>query len=278
MDGLSIIISDFIVGLGVSDLLAQIIVSIMSIVVWIIVGFILNFVIKKSIFKVMKARDFESRTTTIGRLITSVARYALWLIILVIILREMNVDVMPIVASAGVLGLAIGFGAQQIVKDFISGFFIMFEGVFNVGDLVEIDGFTGNVVRLGLRTTVLQNWKGEVKTVSNGDIRGVVNYSKNDSLAVIEFGVSYDTDFTKLTELMDEFCALVFDRHDNIIDKPQFLGVTKLDDSSVNLLLIAKTKTLQHFGVERNLRKDIVTYFGEKGIEIPYPHVVVKSV
>mgnify|MGYP000957529781 CR=1 FL=1 len=277
MDGLSTVISDFIMGLGVSEALSQIIVSTISVVVWVIVGLLLNFMIKKSVFRIMKSRGFESRTTTIGKLLISVARYALWLVILTIILREMNIDVMPIVASAGVLGLAIGFGAQQIVKDFISGFFIMFEGVFNVGDLIEIDDFTGNVVRLGLRTTVTQNWKGQVKTVSNGNIRGVINYSKNDSLAVVEFGVSYDTDLSKLNELMDEFCALVFDRHDNIIDKPQFLGVTKLDNSSINLLLTAKTKTLQHFGVERLLRKDIVTFFGEKGIEIPYPHLVVKN-
>jgi len=190
MDGLSTVISDFIMGLGVSEALSQIIVSTISVVVWVIVGLLLNFMIKKSVFRIMKSRGFESRTTTIGKLLISVARYALWLVILTIILREMNIDVMPIVASAGVLGLAIGFGAQQIVKDFISGFFIMFEGVFNVGDLIEIDDFTGNVVRLGLRTTVTQNWKGQVKTVSNGNIRGVINYSKNDSLAVVEFGVS----------------------------------------------------------------------------------------
>ena len=275
MSGLNTLLFDFLVGLGLSDVLAQVVVSAVIIVVWIIVGFLLNLIIRKGIYRVMKSRDFESRTTTIGRLLTSIARYTVWLIILVVILREMSVDVMPIVASAGVLGLAIGFGAQQIVKDFIAGFFIMFEGVFNVGDLVEVDGFTGNVVRLGLRTTVIQNWKGNVKTISNGEIRGVINYSKNDSLAVVEFGVAYETDLVKLTEHMEEFCALVFDRHDDIIDLPKFLGVTKLDDSSINLLLIAKTKTLQHFGVERELRKDIVTYFAEKGIEIPYPHVQV---
>jgi small-conductance mechanosensitive channel len=275
--GLNTIISDFIVGLGMSEALAQIIVSGISVILWIFVGLFLNFAIKKTIYRIMKSSGFKSRTTTIGKLLISVSRYTLWLIIFIAILREMNVDVMPIVASAGVVGLAIGFGAQQIIRDFISGFFIMFEGVFNVGDLVEIDGFTGNVVRLGLRTTVTQNWKGQVKTVSNGDIRGVINYSKNDSLAVVEFGVSYDTDLSKLTELMDEFCTMVFDKHENIIIKPQFLGVTKLDNSSVNLLLTAKTKTLQHFGVERLLRQDIVTFFGEKGIEIPYPHLVVKN-
>ena len=277
MGGLNTIILDFFVGLGLSQVLAEILVSAIVIVLWIVVGIILNFVVRKSIFRLMKSRDFESRTTTIGRLITSVVRYTIWLIILVVVLREMNVDVMPIVASAGVLGLAIGFGAQQIVKDFIAGFFIMFESIFNVGDLVQIDGFTGSVVKIGLRTTTLQNWKGEVKTVANGEVRGVINYSKNDNLAVVEFGVAYDTDFGKLTELMQEFVTIEFDKYDNIIEVPNYLGVTKLDASSVNLLLIAKTKTLQHFQVERDLRRDIVTYFAEKGIEIPYPHVVVKN-
>lgn len=277
MSGLSTIIFDFFVGLGLTEVISEIIVSAIIVVVWVIVGFVVNLIIRKGIYRVMKSREFESRTTTIGRLLTSVARYAVWLIILIAILRELKVDVMPIVASAGVLGLAIGFGAQQIVRDFISGFFIMFEGVFNVGDLVEVDGFTGNVVRLGLRTTVIQNWKGNVKTISNGEIKGIINYSKNDSLAVVEFGVAYETDLVKLSEYMDEFCQLEFDKYDNIIDSPKFLGVTKLDNSSVNLLLIAKTKTLQHFGVERDLRRDIVTYFGEKGIEIPYPHMVVKN-
>lgn len=277
MGGLNTIILDFFTELGLTTVVAEILVSVIVILLWLVVGIILNFVVRKSIFRLMKSRDFESRTTTIGRLITSVVRYTIWLIILVVILREMNVDVMPIVASAGVLGLAIGFGAQQIVKDFIAGFFIMFESIFNVGDLIQVDGFTGNVVKIGLRTTTLQNWKGEVKTVSNGEIRGVINYSKNDNLAVVEFGVAYDTDLGKLSELMQEFVSIEFDKYDNIIDKPNYLGVTKLDSSSVNLLLVAKTKTLQHFQVERDLRKDIVTYFAEKGIEIPYPHVVVKN-
>jgi small conductance mechanosensitive channel len=263
--------------LGVTEIISEILVSVIVIVLWVIVGFLSNTLIRKSIYRLMKSRDFESRTTTIGKLVTSVVRYVVWLLVLIIILREMNIDIMPIAASAGVVGLAIGFGAQQIVKDFISGFFIMFEGVFNVGDLVEVDNFTGNVLKLGLRTTTIQNWKGEVKTVSNGDIRGVVNFSKNDSLAVVEFGVAYDTDLIKLNEVMDEFIQIEFDKYDNIIELPKYLGVTKLDSSSVNLLLIAKTKTLQHFQIGRSLREDIVTYFAEKGIEIPYPHVVVKN-
>lgn len=277
MDGLNILILDLLSSWGISLPLAQVIVTVIVVILWIITGIILNYVVRKMIYKVMKSKDFQSRTTTIGKLLTSIVRYTIWLVIFVAILRELNIDVMPIVASAGVLGLAIGFGAQQIVKDFFSGFFIMFEDIFNVDDLVLIDGFTGKVVKLGLRTTVIQNWKGEVKTVANGEIRGIINYSKNDSLAVVEFGVSYDTNLSELHKVMDEFVQVEFDKYDNIIEKPNFLGVSELDDSSVNLLLIAKTKTLQHFQVERDLRADIVTFFAEKGIEIPYPHVVVKN-
>lgn len=277
MNGLNTIVLDLLENWGAAPAFAEIIVSAIGVVIWIFAGIIINLVLRKVIYRVMKSRDFESRTATIGKLLTSIVRYVVWLIILVIILRQLNIDVMPIVASAGVLGLAIGFGAQQIVKDFISGFFIIFESIFNVGDLVQIDGFTGNVLKVGLRTTSLQNWKGEVKTVSNGEIRGVINYSKNDSLAILELGVSYDTDFAKLNEAMDEFVELEFNRHDSIIEKPTYLGVTKLDDSSVNLLLIAKTKTLKHFQVERDLREDIVVFLAEKNIEIPFPHVVVKN-
>lgn len=277
MDGLNTLVFDLLNNWGIGEALAQVIVTLIVILLWLVVGVIANYIVRKAIYRVMKSKDFASRTTTIGKLLTSIFRYTIWLIIIVIILRELNVDVMPIVASAGVLGLAIGFGAQQIVKDFISGFFIMFESIFNVGDLVKIDDFTGNVVKIGLRATTIQNWKGEVKTIANGNIRGVINYSKNDSLAVVEFGVAYETDFVKLREVMDEFVQIEFDKYDNIIEKPNFLGVTKLDDSSVNLLLIAKTKTLQHFQVERDLRVDIVTFFAEKGIEIPYPHMVIKN-
>ena len=224
MSGLNTLILDLLKDWGLNEALGQIVVSALVIVIWIIVGLALNLVFRKAIYRLMKSRDFQSRTATIGKLITSIVRYTVWLIVFVIVLRELNIDVMPIVASAGVLGLAVGFGAQQIVKDFISGFFIIFEGVFNVGDLIQVDDFTGNVLKIGLRATNLQNWKGEVKTVANGNIRGVINYSKNDSLAVVELGVSYSTDFAKLIEYMEEFINIEFEKYDKIIDKTKYYG------------------------------------------------------
>lgn len=275
MSELKTLLIDFLNGLGMSEVLSQILISVIVIIIWLFVGFVLNLIVRKSIYRVMKSRNFHPRSTTIGKLSTSVSKYTIWLIIIFVILREMSVDVTPLIASAGVAGIAIGFGAQRIIQDFISGFFIMFENVFNVGDLIEADGFKGTVKSLGLRTTVIENWKGEVKTITNGDIKGVINFSKNSSLAVVEFGVAYDTDMVKLSEYMQEFELLEFDRNENIIEKPKFLGVTKLDSSSINMILIAKTKTVQHFQVERDLRRDLVTFLRSKGVEIPFPQVVV---
>lgn len=275
MGELKLLFTEFLQGIGLSDVISTILVTLVVVILWVIVGIIINITVRKSIYRVMKAKNFHPRTTTIGKLTTSVSKYTIWLIIIFVVLRELSVDVTPLIASAGVAGIAIGFGAQRIIQDFISGFFIMFESVFNVGDLIEADGFKGSVKSLGLRTTVIENWKGEVKTITNGDIKGVVNFSKNPSLAVVEVGVAYNTDMALLSEVMDEFITLEFDKNENIIEQPKFLGVTKLDASSINLLLVAKTKTVQHFQVERDLRRDLVMFFRSKGIEIPFPQMVV---
>lgn len=278
METMKVFLSETLIEYGVHEAVAAILVGMLAVLILLLTGIILNFIVKKAIMRMIKFGDENQRKLTIGRLLNSISRYVIWFIVVLIALKEIGVDVTPIIASAGVVGLAVGFGAQAIVKDFISGFFLMFEGTFDVGDLVQIDGFTGNVVSLGLRTTVLQNWKNEVKTVSNGDITSVINYSKNDSVAVVEFGVSYDTDLSKFNNLMESFVEKTFERYDNIIETPNFLGVTNLADSSINMLLIAKTKTLQHFGVERELRKDLVKYCEDNGIEIPFPQVVVRNV
>lgn len=277
MEGITKELFDILVDLGVGIALSNIILGILSILIWIIVGLILNFIIKKVIFRVIKASKNNSRSLTIGKLLNSVVRYVLWFIIGVSILGELNVDIAPFIATAGVLGLAIGFGAQEIVRDFISGFFIIFEGTFNVDEIVEIGGFKGKVLSLGLRTTSIENWKGEVKIINNGDINSIINFSRNDSIAVIEFGVDYSTDLNKFNQLMETFVNDAFEKYDMIVEKPKFLGVSELADSSINMIMIAKTDTMEHFQVERDLRKDIVAYCNEKGISIPFPHVVVKN-
>ncbi len=263
--------------LDLGETLSGLITNVIIIVLWIIMGAIIIVLFKKLSYRVLKIDQKSARTLTIGRLINSIFRYFVWFIVFISILAEMEIDITPFIASAGVIGLAIGFGAQEIVKDFISGFFIIFEGLFDVGDVVEIDGFKGNVSSLGLRTTTIVNWKGEVKSVNNGDVRSMINYSKNDSIAIVEFGVAYETNFDKLQDVMNDYVNKSFEKYDDIIEVPKFLGVNGLGDSSVDMIMIAKTKNGEHFQIQRKLRLDLIKLFEENDINIPYPHLVLKN-
>lgn len=277
MDSLREIIYDLFVKLGVFEKISRLLATFMIIILYIIIGLIAIYIVKQVLYKLFKIKQRGKRAITIGKLLSSVSKYIIWFIIGIVILGELNIDITPFLASAGVVGLAVGFGAQEIVKDFITGFFIIFEEEFNVDDVIQVDGFKGKVVELGLRTTVIQNWLGEVKIINNGNISSVINYSKRNSTAVVDFGVAYDTDLVKLQSLMIDFIATLQPKYEVIIDVPTFLGVTELASSSINMRLIAVTNSMQHFQVERSIRKDLVIFFAEHGITIPFPQIVVHN-
>jgi len=267
----------FVNDFGLNEVISALILSIVGVVVWILIGIISIKFVKVIINRLMKVKNRGNRAITVSKLVTNVFKYFIWFIVFLMILGEFNVNLTPFIASAGIVGLAVGFGAQEIVTDFISGFFIIFEDAFNVGDLVEIDGFKGNVLSLGLRTTVIENWLGERKIISNGKIGSIINFSKNDNIAVVDFGVSYDTDLEKLSILIEDFLTQTHQKYPVILEKPQLLGVTELADSSINMKIIAKTETMKHFAVERDIKKDLVIFLNKHNIEIPYPQVVVHN-
>lgn len=280
MSNLSETLYNFLIdptGLDMNEALAQISITLVTVIIWIIVGLLATKIIKIIIFKSMKVNKNEARALTIAKLLNSIVKYVVWFIVALMILDVLNVNVTPFIASAGVIGLAIGFGAKEIVEDFISGFFIIFEGSFNVGEIVEIDGFKGAVLSLGLRTTIIENWLGEQKIIANGNISSMINYSRNDTIAIIDFGVGYDTDLNKLNTYMLEFVKVVEDKYDVVTETPQFLGVIELADSSINLRMIVKTETMKHFQVERDVRKELLEMLLSKKIEIPFPQVVVHN-
>ncbi len=266
---------DILIDINLPEVIANLIVVSIFIVLWVIIGIISQIAIKHILFKVLKLKRKGPRAVTIGKLSSSVSRYIIWFIVAIAILGELNIDVTPFLASAGIVGLMIGFGAQEMVKDFISGFFIIFEESFNVEYVVEVEGFKGEIISVGLRTTRIMNWKGEIKIINNGDIRSVINYSKSNSVAIVKFGVAYETDLLKLQDLMAIFIQNTYLKYDEIIETPIFSGITELADSSINMQLLAKTETQKHYQVERNLRRDLVIYLTEKNIEIPFPQLVV---
>lgn len=277
MNGLKDFLVNYLEGYDIELGLATAIIALVAVLLWIIVGIIFIKISKLIIFRIMRPDKHGVRALTVAKLLSNIVKYLIWFVVVIISLTELNVDITPFIASAGVVGLAIGFGAQEIVKDFITGFFIIFDQSFDVGDTIEVDGFKGTVQELGLRITRIRNWKGELKIINNGDIQTLINYSKADSIAIVDFGVAYETDLLKLQDLMEPLLNQIKNTYDSITDMPTFLGVTELANSSINLRIIAKTNPMQHFAVERGIRRDIVVYFKEHGIEIPFPQIVVHN-
>ena len=223
----------------------------------------------------IKESPFKRRKRTIAKVTNSIIKYILGILMILIVLSIWGVNVAPALAGLGILGLVIGLGAQRFINDLISGFFIIFEHHFDVGDKIEVQGFKGEVTSIGLKTTKIRNWKGEIKIVNNGEISTLINFSKNPSIAVVEFGIAYKEDIQKTIDVLTQELPKMRLDFPVIIEDPKILGVTDLASSSVNLRAIAKTLNEEHYGVERAMRQRIKEILDEHDIEIPFPQVVV---
>jgi len=225
--------------------------------------------------RLLKHRAKNKKSQTIYRLLLSIGKYVTWFIAILLILETLNVQTAPILASAGVLGIAIGFGAQSIVTDMIAGFFILFEETFLVGDVIEVHGFRGEVMEIGLRTTKIRSWDGVLKVFTNGDIKAVSNFSRYPSLAIVDFQVAYETNLSTLPGIMTEFSEGF--QHDSALDPPSFLGVVELADSGITCRIICRTAPDNHHAIARDLRLQVKEFLNLKGIEIPFPHIVIEE-
>jgi small conductance mechanosensitive channel len=262
-----------------SGLLGLVQDSIGAIVGTVITIFLVIIIMKLVVIFVKRASQKEGpmqkRVITILKVVKSITRYVIYIIALIVILALWGVNVLPALAGLGILGLVIGMGAQSLIKDFISGFFIIFEHHFDVGDIVEINGFKGEVIDIGLKTTKLRNWKQDINITSNGSIGTLINFSKSPSVAVVKFGIGYGEDAQKTINLLNKELPKFREQYPEIIEDPVVLGVTELADSSVNMTVIIRCKTEQHYGVERAVRKGIKEILDKNGIEIPFPQMVM---
>ncbi|WP_051330779.1 mechanosensitive ion channel family protein [Aneurinibacillus terranovensis] len=215
------------------------------------------------------------RSGTMRTLVTNLIKYTVYFIAFYNVFTFLGFDPGPLLASAGVLGLAIGFGAQNLIRDIITGFFIIFEDQFAVGDVVTIKGVTGTVQEIGLRITRIKTWTGEVHILPNGSISEVTNLSVENSMAVVDVSVSYDADINFVLRTLEEM-TLVWEREmEDIVRTPTVLGVERFGSSDIVIRIIAECKPLTHQSVMRKIRADIKKAFDEKGIEIPYPRMVM---
>ena len=221
----------------------------------------------------------EARAETLGHVLRSVAVALIWTFAGLIILGEIGVNLGPLIAGAGIGGVALGFGAQSIVKDFLSGLFMLIEDHYGVGDVVNLGDATGTVEEVSLRSTTIRDVKGTVWHVPNGEIARVGNFSQLWSRALIDVEVAYDTDLRLamgvITRVANEFWEDPEWGGDELAECPDVWGVQYLGSSGIALRVAVKTEPSMQWSVERELRLRLKEAFDEAGIEIPFPQQTV---
>ncbi|MFJ2046795.1 mechanosensitive ion channel family protein [Paenibacillus taichungensis] len=204
-----------------------------------------------------KIRVNPRRFITVGELMKNATSITCNFIMILLLLSEINVKVGPLLASAGVLGLAIGFGAQGLVKDVITGFFIILEDQFAVGDVIQTGTYKGTVEVIGLRTTKLVSWQGEVHIIPNGTIASVTNYSMSNSLAVVDIPMKGEQTLDESVHLVKRALTGIEDRDLNIVKVPDVLGIQSMSTSEYVVRIVAECLPNSRASVERQIQSDV---------------------
>ena len=221
------------------------------------------------------ASESAKRVETLTRLLRQGVVIVVWLIAGLVVLREVGIDIGPILASAGVVGLAVGFGAQNLVRDVISGFFIILENQVRVGDVAVVNGTGGLVERINFRTIVLRDLSGVVHVFPNGTITTMSNMTREWSAYVFDIGVAYKEDIDQVIEVIREVGqTLKSDSYFGplMVDDMEIFGLDNFADSAVVIKGRIKTKPIKQWEVGREFQRRLKKTFDAKGIEIPFPH------
>ncbi|MDK2928381.1 MAG: moderate conductance mechanosensitive channel [Bacillota bacterium] len=215
------------------------------------------------------------RAQTLQALLNSLLRYSLYFIAALVVLDAFGVPTASVVASAGLVGLAVGFGAQNLVRDVITGFFILFEDQYGIGEYVSLSGVEGIVEDIGLRTTRLRDFNGDLHVIPNGQITLVTNKSRGPRRALVEVGVAYESDLRRVQEVLEGISREIAASMPEIVEGPTVLGATAFGESQVSFQILARTAPMAEWKVEREIRRRAKEALEAAGIEIPYPHRVV---
>jgi small conductance mechanosensitive channel len=216
----------------------------------------------------------SGRVYTLEKLLHNVYSYVLFFIFIMIIFDVLGIKTTSLLAGASVVGLAVGFGAQGLVSDIVTGFFILLEQQIDVGDYVTVSGFDGIVEEVGLRTTRLRSFDGTLHFIPNRQIVTLSNHSRGNMRALVDISIPYEADIDEAITVIQGVCNRIAVENENIVEGPNVLGVQTLGSSEVVLRVIAQTKNGEQWGVERLLKKNIREAFNQNGIEIPFPHQV----
>ena len=261
-----------------------------KIAVIIVLAFILNRVLQRIIVKAVRAsvksdentsaEAEKKREDTLIRIFSGTLNMLVLVVAAMMVLGEAGVEVGPLIAGAGIVGLAVGFGGQYLIRDIITGLFLMLENQYRIGDVVSIEGFSGEVQDISLRKTTLRGLNGTVHHIPHGSITKVSNMSKDFARVNLDMGVGYGTDISHLEEVINKTGnELAADPafSESIISPPQFLRVNEFADSAIIVKILGDTKPLKQWEVAGELRRRLKVAFDREGIEIPFPQRVMHN-
>ena len=232
----------------------------------------LNEIIKYVVDLLIK--KFRTKST-IWIIIRSIFKYGSVIVGVFLALSAWGVQTPTLLAGAGILGLALSFGAQSLIEDVIAGLFIIFEKQFQVGDIIQAHGFRGKVTEIGVRTTTLVDVNGDVLIINNSDLRQTINTSANLSPAICDISIAYDEDIERVEKIILANIEDLKKRIPDIVEGPFYRGVQSLSDSSVVIRMYARTDELKKYQVTRDLNKEMKLLFDRNGIQIPFNQLVV---
>lgn len=272
----------------VNSLLPWFLSSGLKIVFIAIAALVLNKVVSKVIDKAIRiavvshhytSKDAEiKRENTLIQIFTVTFRTLLFIVAGLMILKEFGIDIAPMIAAAGIAGLALGFGGQYLIRDIITGLFIILENQYRIGDVVNIDGLGGSVEEITLRKTMLRDMNGTVHHIPHGEIKRVSNLSKDFARVNMDIGVAYDSDLEQVITVINDTGKLLADDpqwSDAFIKPIQFLRVDSFADSAIVVKALGETKVLRQWEVAGEFRKRLKKAFDEQGIVIPFPQTDV---
>ncbi|TWT08001.1 mechanosensitive ion channel family protein [Planococcus sp. CPCC 101016] len=249
-----------------------------------VIGILIAFALVRMIGKKLIDRFFDKllikgdvtkgRALTLRSLSENVFSYALIFILVATLFNIFGLSVASLIAGAGIVGLAIGFGAQGLVSDVVTGFFLLLEKQLDVNDYVTVGTLDGIVEAVGLRTTQIRSFDGTLNYIPNRDITTVSNHSRGNIRALVDIGISYDENIDEAIGILQTRCEQLAAADTNIVEGPEVIGVQGFGASDVTLRIIAKAKNGEQWAVERQLRKAIKETLDANGIEIPFPHQV----
>ena len=250
-------------------------VAIKIVVIWLI-SYLVVVIGKKIIARVfmLRVRNNERRQITIVKLLQSVLSYLVYFSAIMAILSAVNIQIAGLIAGAGIASVAIAFGAQNLVKDVITGFFIILEDQFSVGDYVKIGASEGTVMEIGLRTTKLKGSTGELFILPNGSIAEVINYSINNSKAMIDMQVALDANIEKVQKIIQDYLDTLPAEHEELVTAPLFLGVTNTTSTEATIRITVETLPLQQYAISRVIRKDVMDILTRNGIPLAVPKMM----